>query len=65
MEATHEVLKLLDHPNKSLCSHTNIILVKPRSLVDNGGLSASYLDDVDVRKSSGLSSNVNRESNRG
>ena len=62
---THKVLELLDHPCESLCSHTNIIFVKTSPLVNNGRLAASYLDNVDIRKSSSLRSDVNRDFNWG
>lgn len=60
-ELTHKVLKLLDHPYEPLCSHANIILVESRPLVNNLRLAISYLDDVDVRKTSSLCSDVNRD----
>jgi len=65
MEETHKMLKLLDHPRKSLGSHTDILLVKTRSLVNNVWFAVSYLDDVNVRQTSRLRCNVSQELNRG
>jgi hypothetical protein len=51
---TNKVLELFDHPYESLCSYTHVILVKTGSLVNNGRLAVSYLDNVDVRKTPSL-----------
>ena len=59
------MLEFLDHPHKSLRSHTNIILVKTTSLVNNGRLAASYLDNVYVRETPSLGSNVSQRFERG
>ena len=56
---TYKVLELFDHPYKSFCSHSDIILVKAGSLVDNFRLAVPYLDNVNVRKTSGLRGGVN------
>lgn len=65
MEGTYKVLELLEHPGKSLGSNTDIILVKTGLLVDDAWFTVSYLDDVDVRKGSGLGGNVSRGSDQG
>jgi len=65
MEETHKMLKLLDHPRKSFGSHTGILLIKTGSLVNNVWFAVPYLDDVDVRQTSRLRSNVSQEPNRG
>ena len=59
------MLEFLDHPHKSLRPHTNIILVKTTSLVNNGRLAASYLDNVYVRETPSLGSNVNQRFEQG
>ena len=46
---THEMVKLLHHPRKSLGSHTNIVRFKTRTSVNNVQFAVSYLDDVNVR----------------
>ena len=65
MGETYKVLKFLDHPCKSTGPYADIILVKPILLVNNAWFAVPYLDDVYVRKSSGLHGNVNQEVRRG
>jgi len=65
VEETHKMLKLLDHPCKSLGSYTDILLVKTRSLVNNVRFAVSYLNNVDVWETSSLGGNVSQGFNRG
>ena len=62
-EVTYKMLELVNHPYKPLRAHTNIILVKTRSPVDNVRLALSNLDDIDVRKSPGLDSSTTLNEN--
>ena len=59
VEETHKVLKLANHPSKSLGSFTDIVFVETSALVNNFRFAISYLDNVYVRQTSSLRSNVN------
>ena len=62
MGGAYKMLELLEHPGESLGSYANIIIIETGLLVNNGWFAVSYLNNVDVGKSSGLSENVSHES---
>jgi hypothetical protein len=64
MEETHEMVKLLHHPCKSLGSHTDIVRFKTGALINNLQFPTPYLDDVNVRQAPSLRNGVSQERNR-